>query len=78
MASLYKRNDGKIYWLDQFISDINDINSGVTTTLDQRITTQTQGWWQKVMDKKKVGYNTPVRVWPLRRKRIRPKAGGRT
>jgi hypothetical protein len=71
-------NDGKIYWLDQFISDINDINSEVTTTLDQRITTQTQGWWQDVMDKKKVGYNTPVRVWPLRRKRIRPKAGGRT
>jgi hypothetical protein len=55
---------GKIYWLDQFKSDIND---EVTTTLDQRITTKTQDWWQAVKDKKKVGYNTMVRIWPLRK-----------
>ena len=61
-------NDGKIYWLDQFSSNIDD---EVTTTLDQRITTKTQGWWQAVMDSKKVGYNTPARIWPLRR-RISP------
>lgn len=58
-------NDGKIYWLDQFSSNIDD---EVTTTLDQRITTKTQGWWQAVMDSKKVGYSTPARVWPLRRR----------
>ncbi|WP_256211859.1 peptidoglycan-binding domain-containing protein [Nitrosomonas communis] len=57
-------NDGKIYWLDQFSSDIDD---DVTTTLDQRITTKTQGWWQAVKDRKNVGYNTPARVWPLRK-----------
>ena len=57
-------NDGKIYWLDQFSADIND---AVTTTLDQRITTKTQDWWQAVKDTKKVGYNTMVRVWPLRK-----------
>ena len=57
-------NSGKIYWLDQFNSDIND---EVTTTLDQRITTKTQDWWQAVKDRKKVGYNTTVRVWPLRK-----------
>lgn len=56
--------DGKIYWLDQFSPDIND---EVTTTLDQRITSKTQDWWQAVMDEKKVGYNTPARVWPLRK-----------
>jgi hypothetical protein len=57
-------NDGKIYWLDQFSSDIDD---EVTTTLDQRITTKTQNWWQAVKDEKNVGYNTPARVWPLRK-----------
>jgi hypothetical protein len=55
---------GKIYWLDQFSSDIDD---EVTTTLDQRITTKTQGWWQAVKDTKNVGYNTPARIWPLRK-----------
>lgn len=57
-------SDGKIYWLDQFSADIND---EVTTTLDQRITTKTQAWWQAVREEKKVGYNTMVRVWPLRK-----------
>jgi hypothetical protein len=57
-------NDGKIYWLDQFSTDIND---EVTTTLDQRVTTKTQDWWQAVKDTKNVGYNTTVRVWPLRK-----------
>lgn len=50
---------GKIYWLDQFSSDIDD---EVTITLDQRITTKTQGWWQAVKDTKSVGYNTPARI----------------
>ena len=57
-------NDAKIYWLDQFSSSIDD---DVTTTLDQRITTKTQNWWQMVMDNKKKGYNTTIRLWPLRR-----------
>jgi hypothetical protein len=55
----------KIYWLDQFKPDVTD---DVTTTLDERITTKTQGWWQGVMDDKHVGYNTPARIWPLRRR----------
>lgn len=54
----------KIYWLDQFSPDIND---DVTTVLDQRITTKTQDWWQAVKTTKNVGYNTMVRIWPLRR-----------
>jgi N-acetylmuramoyl-L-alanine amidase len=57
--------NAKIYWLDQFSADIND---DVTTTLDQRITEKTQGWWQAVMDEKKVGYNTTARLWKLRMK----------
>ena len=56
-------DDAKIFWLDQFSTDIND---DVTTTLDQRITTKTQDWWQAVMDSKNVGYDTPARIWPLR------------
>lgn len=56
-------DDGKIYWLDQFSPGIND---EVTTTLDQRITIKTQDWWQAVKDRKNVGYNTIIRVWPLR------------
>lgn len=57
-------DDGKIYWLDQFSPDIHD---EVTTTLDQRITTKTQDWWQAVKDRKNVGYDTVIRIWPLRR-----------
>ena len=55
---------GKIYWLDQFSSGIDD---NVSDTLDQRITTKTQTWWQAVKDTKSVGYNTTVRVWLMRR-----------
>jgi len=55
----------KIFWLDQFSPAIKD---DVTTTLDQRVTDKTQGWWQAVMNKKKVGYNTTARLWKLRRK----------
>lgn len=58
--------DAKIYWLDQFSSDIDD---DVTTTLDQRITDKTRSWWQAVKDKKNVGYNTTVRIWPLRKRK---------
>jgi len=55
--------EGKIYWLDQFTSDIED----VTTTLDDRITTKTQAFWQAVKDgPKKIGSNTTARIWPLR------------
>lgn len=56
--------DRKIFWLDQFSADIND---DVTTTLDQRITDKTRTWWQAVKDRKNVGYNTTVRIWPLRK-----------
>lgn len=56
--------EGKIYWLDQFSAGIND---DVTTTLDDRITTKTQTFWQIVKDEKKIGSNTMVRIWPLRR-----------
>jgi len=55
----------KIFWLDQFSKDIDDV---VTTTLDQLITDKTQGWWQAVMNEKKVGYNTTTRLWKLRMK----------
>jgi len=56
--------DATIYWLDQFATGIDD---DVTTTLDDRITTKTQAWWQAVMDSKGVGYNTTVRVWQLKK-----------
>ena len=58
-------NAPKIFWLDQFSPGIRD---DVTTTLDQRVTDKTQGWWQAVMNQKKVGYNTTARLWKLRRK----------
>ena len=54
---------GRIYWLDQFKSGLSD---EVTSTLDDRITTKTQTWWQSRMDTKHVGYNTTIRLWPLR------------
>lgn len=59
-------SNAKIYWLDQFATGIDD---DVTTTLDQRITDKTQGWWQGVMDSKKKGYDTTIRLWPLRKLR---------
>ncbi len=57
---------GTIYWLDQFTSGLND---DVTSTLDQRITDRTQVWWQKVMDRNQKGYDTTIRIWPLRKPR---------
>lgn len=57
-------NGGKIYWLDQFSTDIDD---DVTTTLDQRITSKTQDYWQRVKNVRKIGSNTTVRVWPLKK-----------
>ena len=56
--------DGKIYWLDQFSGGITD---DVTTDLDQRITSKTQTWWQAVKDRKGKGYNTTIRLWPLKK-----------
>jgi hypothetical protein len=57
---------GKIYWLDQFSSGVDD---DVTDSLDQRLTDKTQAWWQSVMDSKKKGYSTTIRMWPLRKPR---------
>jgi hypothetical protein len=59
----------RIYWLDQFSGGL-DID--VTDDLDQRVTAKTQSWWQSVMDTKGKGYNTTLRVWPLRK----PRTGG--
>ena len=56
--------DPVIYWLDQFATGIDD---DVTTTLDERVTTKTQNWWQAVMDSKGVGYKTTARLWQLRK-----------
>lgn len=58
-------DEAKIYWLDQFNTDINDRD--VTATLDDEITTRTQTWWQAVQDEKHYGSDTYVRLWPLRR-----------
>jgi hypothetical protein len=57
---------GKIYWLDQFSGGLD---TDVTDSLDQRLTDKTQAWWQSVMDTKKKGYSTMIRVWPLRKPR---------
>ena len=59
-------DDAKIYWLDQFSTGLDD---DVSTTLDHRLTEMTQRWWQAVMDEKKKGYNTMIRLWPLRKLR---------
>jgi hypothetical protein len=56
----------KIYWLDQFRSGVTD---DVTSSLDQLITDKTQSWWQAVMDEKGKGYNTTIRLWPLRHRK---------
>ena len=58
-------SSGTIYWLDQFSPDVTD---DVTTALDDRLTQKTQAYWQGVMDRKKVGYDTTIRLWPLRKK----------
>lgn len=60
----YTGSDAKIYWLDQFSADVTD---DVTTTLDDRITSKTQAYWQAVYDEKRIGYKTMVRLWPLRK-----------
>jgi hypothetical protein len=56
--------DDKIYWLDQFSTGLDD---DVTDSLDRRLTDMTQRWWQAVMDTKRKGYNTTIRLWPLRK-----------
>jgi hypothetical protein len=56
--------DAKIYWLDQFSTGLDD---DVTNSLDQRLTDVTQRWWQAVMDTKRKGYKTTIRLWPLRK-----------
>ena len=56
----------KIYWLDQFSGGLD---TDVSDSLDQRLTDKTQAWWQSVMDSKKKGYSTTIRVWPLRKPR---------
>jgi hypothetical protein len=56
----------KIYWLDQFSQGVTD---DVTSSLDQRITDRTQAWWQDVMNETRKGYDTTIRIWPLRKRR---------
>ncbi len=58
--------DARILWLDQFSTGLDD---DVTDSLDQRLTDKTQMWWQAVMDAKHRGYNTTIRIWPLRKPR---------
>lgn len=61
-----RRPDGaKVYWLDQFSAGLT---VDVTTTLDDVLTERTKTFWQGVMDTKNKGYNTTIRLWPLRRK----------
>lgn len=55
----------KVYWLDQFT---NGLGVDMTGSLDQRLTERTQTFWQGVMDVKKVGYNTTIRLWKLRKR----------
>ena len=55
-----------IYWLDQFSTSIDD---NVTTTLDDRLTEMTKGWWQNIKDTKNKGYDTMIRIWPLGRRK---------
>lgn len=57
----------RIYWRDQFSVRAAD---DVTSSLDERITEITQLYWQAVMDKKKVGYNTMIRLWPLQKRKL--------
>ena len=61
--------NAKIYWLDQFSQGVTD---DVTSSLDQRITDRTQVYWQEVMHEKGKGYNTTIRLWPLRKRRKTP------
>jgi hypothetical protein len=56
--------DAKIYWLDQFSSGLDD---DVTNSLDTRLTDKTQAWWQAVMDNRRKGYDTTIRLWPIRK-----------
>lgn len=58
--------DAKIYWLDQFSAGLDD---DVTASLDQRLTDKTQAFWQGVMDSKRKGYDTTIRLWQLRKPR---------
>jgi Lysine-specific metallo-endopeptidase len=55
----------KIYWLDQFTQGLG---SDVAATLDTRLTQTTQAFWQGVMDSKKLGFNTTIRLWKLRKR----------
>lgn len=54
-----------IYWLDQFAPDVQ---TDVTSSLDELVTTMTVEFWRKVKSGKKVGSDTMLRLWPLRRK----------
>jgi hypothetical protein len=65
-------DDAKIYWLDQNRSGVMDPLADVTSSLDQRLTDKTQAWWQAVMDEKGKGFNTTIRLWPLRKPRKKP------
>jgi hypothetical protein len=70
-------DDAKIYSLYQFSGGLND---DVINILDQLLTDKTQAWWQALMDTKRMGYNTTIRLWPLKNPEktvmIRSPAGG--
>ena len=55
----------RIYWMDQFS---RGLDREVTTTLDAEITTYTQNAWAGVLRDKGKRFNTPVRLWRLRRR----------
>lgn len=56
----------KIYWLDQYSRGVND---DVTNSLDQLLTERTQTYWDIARGEKGKGYDTPIRLWPLRKPR---------
>jgi hypothetical protein len=61
--------DAKIYWLDQYSGGPDDPRSNVTDSLDQRLTDYKQRVWQAIMDEKRKGYKTTIRLWRLRKPR---------
>jgi hypothetical protein len=54
----------RIFWLDQFS---RGLSREVTTTLDAEITTFTKNLWAEKRRTKRIGVNTTVRLWRLRK-----------
>jgi hypothetical protein len=57
-------DDRKIYWMDQFS---NGLDVEVTTTLDDKLTAYTVSAWNSVLRSKGKRFDTPIRLWQLRR-----------